>query len=364
MVKGYDWYLIADSAKRLAAVCRIMSGLALSPSDNGVPSVDVLDPLATVQWEKCCTMTEDDTFYSPSEIFEGDQKKYLTCAFLKGKLYFGVSYIDTSRIQIDDHTGSLFEFSDDLKTWKRLLPLPCVLFGLSTYRSRLVLVGGLDLETEQLTNKVWVSEDGTKPWEASLPPLQKKRHSMTVANTGNPEYLVVAGGSSKKVEVLVEDHWVNLGPMPYHALPVNYTVHNGNLFFAATLGHVYCMLYCKVEALVNACSQPDSIPEPGSLWNPLPTSYFALGGNFIDISTYALASLGRHLIQTCQNSERDTTIYALSAPTETWVGVADCPEEFQCDKVQIVMALPSGELVFIGESDEDLVILKASVKGL
>ena len=41
-------------------------------------------------------------------------------------------------------------------------------YGISTYRSQLVLVGGLDQTTEQPTNKLWVSDDGNK-WEPSLP---------------------------------------------------------------------------------------------------------------------------------------------------------------------------------------------------
>lgn len=327
---------------------------------------DVLDPLATLQWEKCCAMTEEDTNYFPSRMFRGDQKKYMDTVFLKGKFYLGVSYLDTTRHQMDEDVGWLFEFSEDMKSWKKLQPLPCVLFGLSTYRSRLVLVGGVDLETGRVTKKVWVSDDGTKPWQPSLPPLQKKRHSATVANTGNPECLVVAGGSSKQVEVLVEDHWVSIGPLPLHALPISYTVHNGNLFFVATLGAPHIFLYCKLQDLVSLCSQPGSITQPRGLWNLLGTSYFARGGYIGDISAYTLAFFGRQLIQIedyCEDYERPTTLYALCAATKLWVPVAHIPEEIQCDTLRIVTALPSGALVLLGESGEDLIVLKASVKG-
>jgi uncharacterized protein len=333
----------------------------------------MLNPLTVLQWKKCSSITEEDSFYSPSGIENGinwaarlhvyeDQKKYLSSVFFKGKLYLGVSYIDTRRIQMDDHMGWLFEFSEDLKSWKRLQPLPSALFGLSTYRSQLVLVGGLDVDTERLTNSVWVSDDGVKPWKKSLPPLSKPRHSATVANTGHPEYLVVAGGSSRKVEVLVNNQWVNVGFLPFHALPVSYTLYNGNLLFVATLGYVQCFVYCKLQALFDLCSKPGDVTVPEGFWNGLVSSYRAYGGHVVDIARYTLVSLGGFLVQTYQNSEV-SSVYVLSAGTEAWVHVADIPEDLQCDKVKMVLATPHGDLVIIGESGEELVVLRVSAKG-
>ena len=85
-------------------------------------------------------------------------------------------------------------------------------YGISTYRSQLVLVGGLDPTTQQATNKVWVSDDGSK-WESSLPPLPTARKDPLVVNTGSPEYLIVIGAEERNVDVLMGEQWMSAQPL-------------------------------------------------------------------------------------------------------------------------------------------------------
>ena len=101
--------------------------------------IDLLHPLATVHWE--------EWIGSPYTV-----SKQLV--LLKGKIYLPGLYMYDPNVNLHIQLES-----------------PCYTgYGISTYRSQLVLVGGLDSTTKQPTNKVWVSDDGSK-WEPSLPPL-------------------------------------------------------------------------------------------------------------------------------------------------------------------------------------------------
>lgn len=329
---------------------------AMGDSDFVSPTgpVDLLDPLTTTQWEQCCTLEPKDIKYLPSELLADE--KYLEGVFLNSKLYLGISNARRGP------TGSLFVFSTDLKSWRRLRPLPCVFFGLSTYRSQLVLVGGLDLESKRPTNKVWVSDDGVTPWQALLPPMQTKRCSPTVANTGDPEYLVVAGGSAREVEVLVGQQWVSIVPLPSVARAVNNTLHNGNLYFTASLpGPSNWVVYCRLQALVNACANPGAITDPFGLWKLLPTSYNF--GGFFDEASYTIASFGKHLILT-REIDDGPTVHVYCATTKSWVHVGYLADAFMLERSKLFRVFPTTrELAVIGMNDNKIAVMKGSVKG-
>ncbi len=85
----------------------------------------------------------------------------------------------------------LFKSSADLNTWTHV-PTPTEYFGLTTYHSQPVLVGGKI--GRDPTNKLWTSPNGGLDWVESLPPMPTSRWSPSVVNTGTPECLIVAGG--------------------------------------------------------------------------------------------------------------------------------------------------------------------------
>lgn len=123
---------------------------------------------------------------------------------------------------------------DDLLSWKRLLSLPCVFFGLSTYTIHSLC---WLIHRKRLSKKVWGSDNRSRvtSWKSSLPWIPTERHSPTVVNTGSPEYLVVTGGSSSilEVDVLVGKQWMTVVSLPDDAHAVNYTLHNGNLWLCS-----------------------------------------------------------------------------------------------------------------------------------
>ena len=178
------------------------------------------------------------------------------------------------------------------------------LYGISTYRSQLVLVGGLDPSTQQATNKVWVSDDGSK-WEPSLPPLPTVHDYPMVVNTGSLEYLTVIGGcvqfkdggTNVEVLVLIGEQWMSAHPIPLLSSQpplfsrprrrgidcIAHTIHDKNLFI---LRGWSSSLYCKLDSLLATANFESTSSPPESVWKE-----FA-----VPSSSHYLHSLGNHVI--------------------------------------------------------------------
>jgi hypothetical protein len=227
-----------------------MQALACMPcAQFNFKMVDLLNPLATIQWKRRSGFPE----------YVNDVVQF------KGKLIAsGGTYI----------ADRLWEADSDFSNWKTLeQDLPTCDFGLSTYHSQLVLVGGEI--SGRPTNKVWVSDDGYS-WNTSLPPMPTARRWPTVVNTGTPEYLLVAGGDpcEKVVEVFMEGQWWSLLSLSYNILPYHdytpATIHGGTL-------HI-CNAYCDLQALLASRQPPNSsmISDPDGLWNVVNHGYLDL----------------------------------------------------------------------------------------
>ena len=310
----------------------ITNGCKWSPPTTHELPADVLHPLATIQWETCWKL-EDNIL----------QLIYCNCirtVVLDDKLYLGV----TCNGKDGRLAGMVVEFSPDLGAWK-VLPLPPALyFGLSTYHSQLVLVGGW--LNEKLTNKLWVYDNDT--WHCSLPPMPTGRSMPTVVNTGTPKYLVVAGGCQyaqpiEVVEVLMEGQWVSCAPL--YSKPRYGSIHNGNLYFSCERNSV---VYCQLESLVKACVQPDGVSDSGKLWNRLPVP-----------DAYNVVAYGKFLI--CLTRSGD--LHALSPDNESWVHVGRV--RLDTGKFCRLITLCTGELAALTQGFPfQLDVKLLSVKGI
>ena len=301
-----------------------------SPPTTHEPPADLLHPLATIQWETCWELEE--------EIYHA-------------YIYYAIHCVDNDRLYLRT-TDMVLEFSADLAAWK-VLPLPPVSdFGLDTYHSQLVLVGGWLNRTT--SNKLWVYDNDA--WHCSLPPMPTGRQYPVVVNTGTPEYLVVAGGwqysiarNIEVVEVLVEGQWVSCAPL--YSNPRDGCIHNGNLYFL--INNILIsncqkssMVYCQLESLVKACVQPDGVSDTGKLWNclPDPDAYIY----YIEVAAY-----GKFLI--CLTSSGD--LHALSPETESWVHVGTGRWQDR------LITLCTGELAAVTREYKLLNVKLLSVKG-
>lgn len=160
--------------------------------------------------------------------------------------------------------SSLFEFSSDLSSCKKLPALPSVFSSLSTYQSQLLLLGGLEVPwcrgdpvNGQCTNKVWASEDGSK-WQPFSPPMLKECRLPIVVNTGTPEYLLVVSCRDENYEttfqVLVNGQW-SIVSSAWSASawgPIDcLNLHNGYIYVAKCSKISYCNLQALVELRID-----------------------------------------------------------------------------------------------------------------
>ena len=265
------------------------------------------------------------------------------------------------------------------------------MYGVSTYRSQLVLVGGLDPTTEQATNKVWVSDDGSK-WEPSLPPLPIACTSPIVVSTGSPEHLmIVIGGKLKEdcmdVYILIGEQWMLAQPLPMkyfsllsrwrvisHGLEsVTHTIHNRNLLLSK--GQTPS-LYCNLDTLLSTASL-GSFTESAtnSVWRefavPKHSCHLLSLGNCVTAagsihpSTAWRGTVLPHVSE--QAIQRTPKICAYSPVTESWVQVGDIPYSYSrlSNSSPVLGSLASlgGELVLVTpQNDVQQKLFKATVK--
>ncbi len=128
--------------------------------------------------------------------------------------------------------------------------------SLTTYKSQFVAVGGCDPYSWVPTNQVFSSVTGLE-WRPSLPPMRTKRYRTASVGTTSPEALVVAGGRGSddrvldEVEVLVEDNWHSVNPLPKPCEYMTSTLHQDEVVF--TDRHSNSIFICEIDSLISSC---------------------------------------------------------------------------------------------------------------
>ncbi len=214
--------------------------------------------------------------------------------------------------------------TDDLTSWTTLTT-PTYCYALTTYHSQLVLVGGREVVTNQITNELVTSDTG-RNWQPSLPPMPTKRYRSSAINVGTPECLVVAGGYDAHynclvtVELLQEWQWSTVQPLPKQCYVMRSALHDGKLYFGIA-GHISdaCYYYCEVNSL-QSLTQWSQINVPST--------------------TFHLVSFGQRLVAI----SADAQILARSPVTQSWVEVGRKPHG-HASAVPVV--IPSGLLVMV-----------------
>ena len=137
-----------------------------------------------------------------------------------------------------------------------VMSMPTGYYGLTTYRSKLVLVGGCENSTGQCTNKLWINDAG-ESWKEMLPPMLTPRYFSSAINIGtDPEYLVVAGGRTQynipvnNVELLADNNWWSIQALPQPRSSMKSTLHNGQLYLMGGMEQGKDAYYCNVESLI------------------------------------------------------------------------------------------------------------------
>ena len=234
--------------------------------------------------------------------------------WLKDKVYVGGGMKSGNMNLIPD--ARLYIYTPATNTWTTL-DTPVYKFGLTTYHSQLVLVGGWEYVGEnidsELTNKLLtLSEDGQ--WQETLPPMPTPCSDASAVSHGD-HLLVINDNHPNEVYVYNGHHWASAQHPPQQLNSIRSTVFDGDWCVMESRGIVYS---ASLDSLL-ASYQPSDSPQLSSLWERLTNvpsgwCYPAVFGN-------RLVAVGR------RSTDTPTTLslYAYSSPTQSWIHMADVP---------------------------------------
>ena len=241
--------------------------------------------------------------------------------FLDGTLHVGVSR-DSARLYSCIPGGDGSWTATDTPTYY---------YALTTYDSHLLLVGGIEYSSKQITNNFYTMIDGE--FKELLPPMKEKRSSSSSVSSGS--VLAVAGGFDgsglSSVELYNNGQWTSGQSIPDARWNMKSVFHGDKWILVGGLEQVTKVLYCvSLQSLVSGTEQSPwetlpNVPFPHSAAAVFGDRIFSIGGeNYFNPTS---------------------SIHAYSPDTQSWIHVVDLPKPLlrTC-----AIVLPSGELLVLG----------------
>ena len=250
--------------------------------------------------------------------------------WLKDKVYVGGGWTSGN----DRSAARLYIYTSATDTWATQDTL-VYWFGLTTYHSQLVLVGGWEYGGGPTTNKLWtliLSED--YQWQETLPPMPTSCSNPSAVSHGD-HLLVIGDGYPNKIYVYNGHHWASAQHPPHHLDSIRSTIFSGDWYVMGGGGFVYS---ASLDSLLASC-QPSETSQPSSLWKRLtdaPSKYccpVAFGNR--------LVAVGKRSI----GAATPSCLYAYSSHTQSWVDIGDAP--ISCITPPCAVLLPSNELMIM-----------------
>lgn len=252
------------------------------------PQVDLLHPLTTLEWERCCKMPDGVYLTDAQAVVLGDM------------VYVGgwdksVAYTRPGSLLIYDVIGD---------SWGEPIPTPTNYFALATYKSKLVLVGRQYPEVgNKVTNELWVLNEQQilDPYPHFLPAMKTARMDASAISEGI--HLVVAGGYGCKnpsgtqmdevdvVEVYNGRVWARAQSLLNPVSRMKSFFYEGNWF----LSRRFQIYYTSLDSLIATASSSSGTPdEQIPVWKK-PTDLPCLdlsaptmfGNQLVDIGEYS-----------------------------------------------------------------------------
>ncbi|MCG8622184.1 MAG: hypothetical protein MJE68_09355 [Proteobacteria bacterium] len=221
---------------------------------------------------------------------------------------------------------------------------------MAVVNNQLVLIGGKDVQTGEVTNQLGVWNELSKRWTHPLPPMTTACRSPSIA-TYNNSWLVVMGGCDdnymylSRVEILDTDstQWYHAASLP-QPLSDSLPAIIGDMCYLLggyTEGDASKKVFsvCLDDLISQAVSQPASASAP-----PTPSPWQSLPDTPLDCST-SLAFNGALLAIGGGNYPEGTAIYHYQPSSRSWVKAEELPtRRLDCT----CTVLPSGDLYVAG----------------
>ena len=260
--------------------------------------------------------------------------------YLNGTLYVRGGFTNEPGFRTE---ASLYSFKPGVDTTWTVTDTPTYWYTLVVHDSELLLVGGREYPTEEITNKVFTMRDGQ--FVEVLPPMNERRESPSAVSSGSA--LVVAGGSDasgglSSVEVFKDGQWTTApSSLPSAECDIKSALHGDQWYLITSFGKVF---RTSLQSLISGSDQ--------SPWETLP-----------DAPNYcsAAAFFGSRLLSIGGGGYGYPTIaiYAFSSSTQSWVHVADMPLLLGLPTAVVLsseqLILSSGAKVFHGKLIGELI---------
>ncbi len=232
--------------------------------------------------------------------------------YLNGTLYIG-----------GGTETALYSFKPGVDSTWTVTATPTYWYTLVVHDSELLLVGGREYLTVEVTNKVFTMRDGQ--FVEVLPPMKEIRSSPSAVSSGSA--LVVAGGMGtsgelSSVEVFKDGQWTTAPSLPSAGNDIKSALHGDLLYLIMQNRKVFC---ASLQSLISGGDQ--------SPWETLPDA-----PNYLSAATF----FGGHLLS-IGGIIHSTNIHAFSPSTQSWEHVAGLPVPLNYPTA--VVALSSEQLI-------------------
>ena len=272
---------------------------------------DILHPSTSLEWEEWPSLPVG--------------MRYAHSVYLNGTLYFGGGSTDESSLRAE---ASLYSFKPGVDSTWTVTDTPTYWYTLVVHDSELLLVGGCEYSTGEVTNKIFTMANGQ--FVETLPPMKERRSSPSAVSSESA--LVVAGGwddsgALSSVEVFKDGQWTTAPSLPSAACRMKTALHGDQWYLITFHGQVFC---ASLQSLISGAHQS---PWQTLLVSDAPNQYSAaayFGGHFL--------SIGRVIYP-----NPTTPIHAFSFSTQSWEHLADLP---------VLLGLPTAGVL----SSEQLIV--------
>ena len=323
---------------------------------------------------------------------------YPKCLFLHKRLYVvsGGLYTGNFDASTRKDYAKIYISSPSFDSWT-VLTTPTYYYGLGSFHSKVVLIGGHEISNGRMTNKLW-TRDEELGWQTYLPPMLKKRTHAIAANSTiaeDRECLVVAGGTDEEddpvhvVEILVANQWSVLTKLPHgEFFPCSFILIKNSwyLFERSEERNSQNLTFCKLDLLLADHIKPPVGEKTTLESNDAELESIEVESNdaesdtqsqtsdessyhdgdinlwssfWIDLKRYVPALCGQQLVATGMAENNDDSedtfpaaINIISLAGEKIIKLRETPDAIALSQ-HAAIGLPNGELVILGGQHED-----------
>ena len=257
-------------------------------------------------------------------------------------------YVGGGTTGMIDLSSKVYVYDYIYDKWEILSKSPVYNFALEVYDSSILLIGGRDTDSGEVTGEVFFWNQAENIWkEDLLPSMPTARHSASSATYG--QYIVVAGGfavtvpvSNVEVYSSTSQQWLFAHPLPLAQSHMKQLVNNGNWMLTGGSGNeggTHLAFSASLDTLISKAKE--QLPLAGKedncpIWITLPQ---------VPHLYCSIACLGNLVVVLGKEDSTLLPIFAYNSIDQSWMFMSELPFSCQCSTT---VSIPGGALVLLG----------------